>query len=512
MKKRVTLKMIWGQRVVDVGNETRFPKIPIHERVGEIYGPFCLPAEAAKSLGIRKNNQSKVNEVLKGKKKSIEGYTFWYEGEEEHIFKIPQVGKFKRQYQFKDITKHTEQTLKQNLQLMGFEIVSIGVVKGTETKVTVKCCRENCNGLCEKVYKAFVSDESIPVCKKCLSIIKSIVQRQKDEKLYLFEIRPELVSYYDEEENENIPFTTWRKGSKKKIFLTCPHCQYVQTEGEATTPNKYTTRKSNGQFYASFTCAVCNSLKVKFPQIALEWDYSKNGILPDVLSFAMNQHVWWKCYKGHTWRASIDDRTCRQTQCPQCALSAKDSKNGVLMKDVIRRIFPNEQVDDEVPVTNTLYRNDCVVKLNNGQRMVFEMQGDFWHYDEKKLVKNDKELYHKDVKKFEVNRAQGDLVFLINEYDFNLGRNMITEELMEFAIKEVGDYVERARYVVGCDVAYNKKKCQFALNNEQAYYVNRYNQMNRVHYNDKLHPKAKEFARFQNIWKVFERENEYSSV
>ncbi len=82
-EKRVTLKMIWGQRVVDVGNETRFPKIPIHERIGEIYGPFCLPAEAAKSLGIRKNNQSKVNEVLKGKKKSIEGYTFWYEGEEE---------------------------------------------------------------------------------------------------------------------------------------------------------------------------------------------------------------------------------------------------------------------------------------------------------------------------------------------------------------------------------------------------------------------------------------------
>ena len=129
------------------------------------------------------------------------------------------------------------------------------------------------------------------------------------------------------------------------------------------------------------------------------------------------------------------------------------------------------------------------------------MQGDYWHHDEKKLVKNDKELYHKDAKKFAINRAQGDLVFLINEYDFNLGRNGLTEELMELAITDIVDYVERAQYVAGCDIAYNKRKCRFALNNEQAYYVNRYNQMHRVYYNDKLHPKAKEFARFQTSFK-----------
>ncbi|MFF5994423.1 zinc-ribbon domain-containing protein [Lysinibacillus sp. KU-BSD001] len=503
------LPLVWAQKVIIPSLKNPFYNREEYKREGEVLGPFRIPSEAAKALGIR--NRTKVNEVLKGNKMSIQGYTFWYEGERTYSFKYPNIKAFKKEHSFEQVTKHTAQTLRENLQRVGFDVIKIYSIKGTETKIEVPCSGVVCKGTCKKIYKDLISDENPPYCKHCLPIIKSIVQMNNEGPSFLYEVRPDLERYYDQKENDNKPFSYWRKGSKTKIKLTCVECRCIQTEEEATTPNKYTSRKNSGEFYSNFTCPICNSLKVKFPQISEEWDSLKNGMLCSKLPYASNRYYWWKCKKGHEWKATVASRTYALAKCPQCALSMGDSENGVLMKKVIQYIFNEGKVDVEVPVADTLFRNDCVVQLKNGQRIVFEMQGDFWHYDEKKLVNNNKELYHKDTKKLAVNRAHGDLVFLINEYDFNLGRNAITEELMAFAIKDVLDYVENAQYTVGCDIVYNKRKCQFALRNRQAYYVSLYNQIHQTKYNENLHPKAQGYARFQNMWKVFEEKSEYET-
>jgi hypothetical protein len=47
---------------------------------------------------------------------------------------------------------------------------------------------------------------------------------------------------------------------------------------------------------------VNNSLSTKFPEIAEEWDYDKNGpITPEMFSYGSMSKVWWKCAKGHEW-------------------------------------------------------------------------------------------------------------------------------------------------------------------------------------------------------------------
>lgn len=61
-----------------------------------------------------------------------------------------------------------------------------------------------------------------------------------------------------------------------------------------------------------------NSLSVVNPEIAKEWHPTKNGnLLPVYFSSQSNYVVWWKCSKGHEWRASISHRV-NGTGCPYC--------------------------------------------------------------------------------------------------------------------------------------------------------------------------------------------------
>ena len=62
-----------------------------------------------------------------------------------------------------------------------------------------------------------------------------------------------------------------------------------------------------------------NSLAVKYPEIAKEWNYDKNGKLgPDMVLSGSSLRVWWKCSNGHEWENSICNRTSQNQKCPYC--------------------------------------------------------------------------------------------------------------------------------------------------------------------------------------------------
>lgn len=55
------------------------------------------------------------------------------------------------------------------------------------------------------------------------------------------------------------------------------------------------------------------------PEIAAEWHPTKNGeLLPSQVLPNSNQKVWWKCKKGHEWKAVIQHRN-KGVGCPHCA-------------------------------------------------------------------------------------------------------------------------------------------------------------------------------------------------
>ena len=66
------------------------------------------------------------------------------------------------------------------------------------------------------------------------------------------------------------------------------------------------------------------SLATKYPKIAKEWNYEKNGnFKPEHIAPKSSKKVWWKCSKcGHEWLTDPNHRS-RGQGCPKCAKGIK---------------------------------------------------------------------------------------------------------------------------------------------------------------------------------------------
>jgi hypothetical protein len=66
-----------------------------------------------------------------------------------------------------------------------------------------------------------------------------------------------------------------------------------------------------------------NNLAAKYPELLTEWDQVSNaGLNPSEFTPHVGKKVWWRCIKGHTWQATIYNRTKNKSGCPVCARNA----------------------------------------------------------------------------------------------------------------------------------------------------------------------------------------------
>lgn len=76
-----------------------------------------------------------------------------------------------------------------------------------------------------------------------------------------------------------------------------------------------------------YGCPICagkrvyigvNDLESNHPNIAAEWDYTRNHpLLPSSVTTKSHKQVWWACSNGHSYKSSVDNRT-RGRGCPYC--------------------------------------------------------------------------------------------------------------------------------------------------------------------------------------------------
>lgn len=63
-----------------------------------------------------------------------------------------------------------------------------------------------------------------------------------------------------------------------------------------------------------------SSLAETNPELVKEWHPTKNGKLtPNDVAPKSNKTIWWKCIKGHEWKAKISNRSALGRGCPVCA-------------------------------------------------------------------------------------------------------------------------------------------------------------------------------------------------
>ena len=102
--------------------------------------------------------------------------------------------------------------------------------------------------------------------------------------------------------------------SKKKVWWRCD-------KGHSWLSTIHNRTLGNGCPYCSGRNAIAgyNDFFTMCPDLAGEWDYDKNQkIHPDQLTVNAHDKVWWKCNKGHSWRAAVYSRA-NGSGCPYCA-------------------------------------------------------------------------------------------------------------------------------------------------------------------------------------------------
>ena len=128
---------------------------------------------------------------------------------------------------------------------------------------------------------------------------------------------PEILEAWDYERNENLaPDEITSGNSKRGVWWICKNGHHFKTS-----VYDY-LRLSNDR------CPICtgkqvlagyNDLATVSPELACEWNYDKNVILPSEVTKGSNKKVWWKCSLGHEWQAYISNRALQGTGCPYCA-------------------------------------------------------------------------------------------------------------------------------------------------------------------------------------------------
>lgn len=139
-------------------------------------------------------------------------------------------------------------------------------------------------------------------------------------------VAPEIAAEWHPTRNRDCTPEQTLPGSDQRVWWLCP-------SGHAwrATPQSRTSRGSGCPYCAGKRVVPERSLAVLYPNIAKQFDLTRNAPLTAAgVSAGSSRRVWWLCERGHSWQAIVKNRVKVGTSCPQCA---SGGRRGVLLTD-----------------------------------------------------------------------------------------------------------------------------------------------------------------------------------
>ena len=136
---------------------------------------------------------------------------------------------------------------------------------------------------------------------------------------------PDVAAEWNYDKNEKGPDSYTAKTTTKVWWI----CSYGH-EWEARIDHR--TNGSGCPCCSGRVACKENNLSISSPELASEWNYERNSKGPEHYKIASNVKVWWKCKKGHEWKAAINNRSgIYNNGCPYCfgRLPTKDNNLAV---------------------------------------------------------------------------------------------------------------------------------------------------------------------------------------
>ena len=183
---------------------------------------------------------------------------------------------------------------------------------------------------------------------------------------------PEIAKQWHPTKNGDLTPKQVRSNSTKKVWWLC-----VEGHEYLHSVNQRTSRTIKCPICSGYRIEQGNSLADKFPDIAAEWDFEKNGdITPDKISARNNKKYWYKCKLNHSYNSRTADRTTGGG-CPKCTTQSSQpelriySELKYLFADTLNKHkVKNVELDIFIP----------------SLKLAVEYDGSYWH---KKSEKRD---------------------------------------------------------------------------------------------------------------------------
>ena len=162
--------------------------------------------------------------------------------------------------------------------------------------------------ICEITNNEYIVDINLE--RDSIAILELLNSTEKENSI--FQVNPKLANEWDYQKNGHLLPNMITFGSDKKIWWICPL-------GHSYLSSVSSRVRGRG-------CPICsgktvlegyNDFASRCPDLLSEWDYTKNSITPDSIAYGSDKKVWWKCDKGHSYTASINNKRAR-AKCPFC--------------------------------------------------------------------------------------------------------------------------------------------------------------------------------------------------
>lgn len=127
---------------------------------------------------------------------------------------------------------------------------------------------------------------------------------------------PELAKQWHPTKNSSLTSDSVTPHSGQKVWWLCPSGH----EWKSVINSR--TQGCGCPYCAGQRPTTDRNFATKYPELAKEWDWEKNGgTKPEDFSPRANSKVWWRCLKGHSWQATILNRTRKfyKSTCPVCS-------------------------------------------------------------------------------------------------------------------------------------------------------------------------------------------------
>lgn len=150
------------------------------------------------------------------------------------------------------------------------------------------------------------------------NILQNVISIQKDKSI----LKTNLITEWNWDKNKGINPEMIPIFSNRKFWWIC------KNNHEWSASPSHRAKGRNCPYCAGQKVLIgYNDLASLYPQIAKEWDYSKNTKKPTEVTSRNNKKYWWICAQcGHSWETRIYTRTAQGCGCPECKKKKKTKK------------------------------------------------------------------------------------------------------------------------------------------------------------------------------------------